>query len=156
MAWRPNEYLIEGELDNSTPEKVTGWMQFIGMNKKVVFDLKGDFHRDIRGAKIHFKGNSTGKKPNAKAYMNGFARQQTGKVGDMTAGRPPQDYVDYPYFEWYSNENGRVVLELEQSQVEIIGTPLPSLVCESISRKEQNCNMSEFLQDIARQFSGGA
>ncbi len=28
MAWRPTEYLLEGELDNTTPGKVTGWMQF--------------------------------------------------------------------------------------------------------------------------------
>jgi len=39
MAWRPNEYLIEAELDNSVPEKVTGWMRFAGIKEKVVFDL---------------------------------------------------------------------------------------------------------------------
>jgi hypothetical protein len=30
MAWRPSEYLIDGELDNTTPGKVTGWMRFAG------------------------------------------------------------------------------------------------------------------------------
>jgi hypothetical protein len=56
MAWRPSEYLIDGELDNTTPGKVTGWMQFAGMQEKVTFDLNGNFHRDIRGAKIYLKG----------------------------------------------------------------------------------------------------
>ena len=44
------------KLDNTIPGKVTGWMQFAGMDKVVTFDLVGDFHRDIRGAKIHFVG----------------------------------------------------------------------------------------------------
>ena len=39
MAWRPTEYLIEGELDNTTPGKVTGWMSFAGMKEKVTFDI---------------------------------------------------------------------------------------------------------------------
>src|SRR5205823_4801150 len=30
-------------------------------------------------------------------------------------------YSDYPYIEWYSDTNGRVVLELDPSQVEVIG-----------------------------------
>lgn len=33
-------------------------------------------------------------------------------------------YVDYPYVEWYS-ENGRVVLELDPSQVEIVRADVP-------------------------------
>ena len=57
MAWRPTEYLIEGELDNTTPGKVTGWMRFAGMASNVTFDLRGNFHRDIRGAKIRFTGD---------------------------------------------------------------------------------------------------
>lgn len=56
MAWRPTEHLIEGELDNTTPGKVTGWMRFAGMNERVLFDLTGDFHRDIRGARIRLAG----------------------------------------------------------------------------------------------------
>ena len=33
MAWRPTEYLIEGELDNTNPGKVRGWMRFAGMKE---------------------------------------------------------------------------------------------------------------------------
>ena len=63
MAWRPTRYLIEGELDNTVPGKVTGWMEFAGMDGKVTFDLTGDFHRDIRGAKIHFVGQGQKARP---------------------------------------------------------------------------------------------
>ena len=52
MTWRPTKYLLEGELDNTHLGRVTGWMQFAGMKEKVTLLLKGDFHRDIRGAKI--------------------------------------------------------------------------------------------------------
>jgi hypothetical protein len=157
MAWRPNAYLIEGELDNTQLGKVTGWMRFAGMSGKVTFDLEGNFHRDIRGAKIRFKGDASETEPKAKAYMHGFAKHQTGKVGDMTAGLPPADYVSgQAYLEWYGDYNGRVVIELEQSQVEVIGKPLPVSESEPISRQEQNRNMTEFLQDIAKQFSGSS
>ena len=114
MAWRPTRYLLEGELSNVVPKKVTGWMKFAGMKDKVTFDLKGDFHRDIRGAKIHFVGEGSADDPEAASYMDSFAEHQAGKVGDMTAGMPPYDYVrDYAYLEWYDQRNGRVVIELE-------------------------------------------
>ena len=91
MAWRPMQHLIRGELDNTHLGKVTGWMEFAGIKEKVTFDLEGDFHRDIRGAKIRFTGDAaeTGTSAEAEKYMEGFAVHQTGKVGDMTAGLPP-------------------------------------------------------------------
>ena len=41
MAWRPTQYLIRGELDNTHLGKVIGWMEFTGMKEKVTFDLEG-------------------------------------------------------------------------------------------------------------------
>jgi hypothetical protein len=151
MAIRISAYLIEGELDNTHLGKVSGWMQFAGMSEKMTFDLKGEFHRDIRGAKIHFTGDASETDPPAEAQseMEGIDVHQTGKVGDITAGRPPVDYVNYPYIEWYSDQNGRVVIELEPVQVEVIGTPIPACESEPISRDQQKQNMAEFLGDLA-------
>lgn len=155
MAWRPTEYLIEGELDNTQPNKVTGWMKFVGMKEKVTFDLEGNFHRDIRGAKIHFTGDAYEDQADidGEKYMEGFALHQTGKAGDITAGREPVDYAAYPYIEWYSAENGRVVLELELVQIEVIGNPIPAMESFPISRKEQSRNMAEFLGGLAAEFN---
>src|SRR5262249_27486528 len=126
MAWRPTEYLKEGELDNTTLGKVTGWLRFAGMSELVTLDLVGDFHRDIRGAKLRLKPREQPEESDeARSYTNGLASLQTGDVGDITAGLPPRDYVDYPYVEWYGRENGRVVLELGPDEVEVIGQPLP-------------------------------
>jgi hypothetical protein len=151
MAWRPTQYLMEGELDNTTLGKVTGWMRFAGIAEKVTFDLEGDFHRDIRGAKVHFVGEGREEDPTAASYMDSFGVQQKGKVGDMTAGLPPQDYVNYPYLEIYSEDNGRIVLELEPEQMQVIGTPIPACESDPVSREKQERNMAAFLGGMAQE-----
>jgi len=153
MAWRPTEFLVQGELDNKMLGKVTGWMEFAGIKGKVTFDLKGNFHRDIRGSKIRFKGGASGDEPDAEGYMEGFSSHQTGEVGDITAGLPPADYVSYPYIEWYGDQNGRVVLELEIEQIEVIGKPIPACESYPISREQQNRNMVEFLGGLAKEMN---
>ena len=82
---------------------------------------------DIRGAMIHFRGDAfeEGDVEGAQKYMEDFAQHQTGKVGDITAGLEPRDFSDSPYIEAYTSENGRIVIELEPTQVEVIGTPIP-------------------------------
>ena len=55
MAWRPYANLIDGELNNDTPGKVTGWMRFFRRDMtplRVSFDLVGDFREDIHGRRI--------------------------------------------------------------------------------------------------------
>ena len=153
MAWRPTERLIEGELDNTISGKVTGWMRFAGKKEKIIFDLEGDFHRDIRGAKVRLLGN--GESVNAEEsarYMEGFSTVQKGNVGDMTAGLLPQDYGDSPYFELYSDQNGRIVIELEPGQIEILTPPIPFCESDPIDRNKQAQNMANFLCGLASDF----
>jgi len=145
MAWRPSRFLIEGELDNTQPGRVTGWMRFAGLSPRVTFDLKGDFHRDIRGAQIRLTGQGRDDDPEAAGYMAGFSEQQTGPVGDITAGREPRDYTAYPYIEWYGDDNGRVVIELVCEQVEVIGQPIPACESNPVSRSQQTQNMAELM-----------
>ena len=150
MAWRPNGQFIEAALDNTVPGKVTGWMRFAGMDEKVIFDLQGNFHRDIRGAKVRLRGDGeSANTEEAAKYMEGFAKLQKGNVGDMTAGLPPADYIEGSgYFEWYSQDNGRVVIELEQDQIELLTRPIPAIESDPISRKQQAENMAGFLCGI--------
>jgi hypothetical protein len=181
MAWRPHPDLIDGELSNRVPGKVTGWMRFFRGERqplRVVFDLEGDFHEDIRGSDIVLKNDEPANKNISlewgDTYMDRFDPVQRGTVGDMTAGFPLgpwteelaqrllaqlevvwqenglspiglaerrrnvaatfatkiaqgeiyYPYVDYPYFEWYS-DNGRVVLELDPSQITVIRPETP-------------------------------
>ena len=156
MAWRPTPYLVAGELDNTVRGKVTGWMHYVGVDGNVTFDLDGEFHRDIRGAKIQFDGTAFDNMDiiRASLEMRYFALHQTGKVGDITTGLPPQDYVKYPYIEWYSDQNGRVVLELKPNQLKVVGTPIPYIESDPISRQQQNINIVEHLRDLSDAFSG--
>ena len=181
MAWRPHLNLIDGELSNRVPGKVTGWMRFFWRRRqplRVVFDLEGDFHEDIRGSDIALKNDDPVERDftlgRNRTYMAWFDPMQRGTVGNMTAGLPLgtwteelaerlkaqleiiwrengrtgtelkesrravatdyaakiaagelyYTYVDYPYFEWYS-DNGRVVLELDPSQITVIRPKIP-------------------------------
>ena len=78
MAWRPYENLLEGELDNTVPGKVTGWLRFVAMDRKVTLDLAGDFHRDIRGAKIRLSNPNPSERATGGAYMEGSSPVQRG------------------------------------------------------------------------------
>ena len=184
MAYRPYENLIDGELDNHIPGKVSGWIRFMRRGKqplKAIFDLTGDFHEDIRGTVIRLS-NPAPSERNADldregTYMDGFSAVQRGEAGDITAGfslgpwtealaqklmrqheirwdearlqGPEREawrndvaevyrahieagdlyypYVDYPYIEWYSEANGRVVLELDPSQLTVVSVGASSL-----------------------------
>ena len=154
MAWRPGRHLIEGELDNTERGKVSGWMRFAGMETRVVLDLEGDFHRDIRGATIRFAGDAV--EADAGQFMEGFCPRQSGKAGDITAGLPPNDYGDRPYIEWYSEQNGRVVLEPEPENVRVVGTPLPATATEPISRDEQHRHMANYLAGLSQRLGVSA
>jgi exonuclease III len=83
--------------------------------------------------------------------MEDFSTLQKGKVGDMTAGLLPCDYgtPGEASFEWYSQENGRVVIELDTEQVELLSQPIPACECDPIDRKQQAENMAEFLSSMA-------
>jgi hypothetical protein len=121
----------------------------------VTFDLAGNFHRDIRGAKIHFTGDAYegSSDIDSDGYFDGFARHQTGNVGDITAGLSPFDYGREPYLEWFGQENGRVVIELEPAQVEVIGKPIPAIESDPISREQQKHNMAAFLGSLAQEMN---
>ena len=118
MAWRPKQSLVQGELDNTVPGLVIGWLEFRGMSNIVRLNLAGNFHEDIRGKKIRLRNRApqTGRPTN----MDRFVAQQTGVVGDITAGLPPYPYTRYPYVEIYGHENGRVVLEFDANEVEVV------------------------------------
>src|SRR5712671_3745698 len=92
MAWRPNENLLDGELSNRVPGKVTGWMRFFRRRRqplRVVFDLAGDFHEDIRGSDVVLTNDNPVERDISfgkyRTYMEGFDPMQIGTAGDMTA-----------------------------------------------------------------------
>ena len=215
MVWRPNENLIDGELSNRVPGRVTGWMRFFRRRRqplRVVFDLAGDFHEDIRGSDIVLKADAPAEKnislERDGTYMDGFDPVQRGTAGDMTAGlqlgprteelaqrlktqleinwqengltgteleerrRDVADryaakiaagelyypYVPYPYFEWYS-DNGRVVIELDPSQIAVIRPETPPTEKSpqelALDRKKRAKAFGSFMRGMVESFRKG-
>ena len=145
MTWPIMRYLRYGELDNTTPGKVTGWMDLYGM-RKVTFDLRGDFHRDIRGTKIRFSGSgSPSGSQRARRHIQGLASHQTGRVGEITTGKLPISCrIGSPQIEIYSDQHGRMLIELEPDQLTVLGTLGPFLDAEPVRREQPS--ISEMAQ----------
>ena len=126
MAFRPTANIIEGVLDNTTPGFVKGWIDFYREGKQplhCVLELDGDFHDDIRGRILHFWNDDRhdigydGSLGRIEAgFMDTMCPTQQGKVGDITAN--PNGAV---YIEWYSERNGRVVLNFARENAEVVG-----------------------------------
>ena len=215
MAWRPYENLIDGELSNRVPGKVTGWIRFFRNNReplRVELDLEGDFHQDIYGRMIRLSNPEPSDRTrdgSEGTYMEGFAPLQRGTAGDITAGfclgtwspeiaerlmarnesawddmgisgaerevrrqdvlgqytqliedeTPYYAYAAYPYIEWYSEANGRVVLELVNSQLELVGEgsdlPIPVKTPKQLAEDQKRRAMAlhGFLADMLEHIS---
>ena len=76
----------------------------------------------------------------------------------VAAGELFYPYVAYPYIEWYSQRNGRVVLELDASQVEIVGEGVPQV--EKTARElhedevKRRAAFGTFMADMVKGLSG--
>lgn len=138
MAWRIDEQLVRGEIDNRVRGRVTGRLWFLGRAEPVTLDLCGDAWRDVAGHLIRFTNPAP--KAGAPDAFEGFANVQRGVVGDITASRKvkvpdcPMDELlrlvragkKFPwhwgnslYLEWHSEANGRVVIESAAYRIEI-------------------------------------
>ncbi len=132
MAWRIDESVIRGEIDNRTRDRVTGRIWFEGRAEPVELNLTGNAWRDLAGRRLEFVNPVAVKKPLSADDIGGFATRQTGAIGDCTASRKvkvPEVTMDelmelfkqrkpFPwhwgnslYLEWFSETNGRVVIE---------------------------------------------
>ena len=110
MAWRIHDNLMAGEIDNTTPGRVTGKLAFIGMAGTVTLDLEGDALGVLKGRRIRLENPLPKERAEALnqrgTYMRRFARKQTGQVDAIEVLADGGLHAA-----WYS-ENGRVVLEL--------------------------------------------
>ena len=123
MAWRFANYKFvrQGELDNSTLGQTRGEIEFASCGI-VNFNLSGDMQGNLKGKRIRFANpnydpkfvfeHSAELKSTPDEFMEGFAREQRGEVGDILG-------ENYLYIEWYSRENGRCVIELDKADYEI-------------------------------------
>ncbi|MCX6956164.1 MAG: hypothetical protein NTV51_28855 [Verrucomicrobia bacterium] len=132
MAWRIDESVIRGEIDNRVRDRVTGRIWFAGLTEPVELDLAGNAWRDLAGRRLEFVNPVSLPKPLGAEELKRFARRQHGTIGDCTASRKvkvpeismeelmeryktkqpfPWHWGNSLYLEWVSEANGRVVIE---------------------------------------------
>lgn len=138
MAWRIQEQVLRGEIDNRTQGRVTGKIWLQDREQPLILDLDGNAGRDLAGHLLQFKRTGTPSKN--LPDLEGLSTHQHGMVGDLTAshkvkvpecsieemlalskaGRPyPWHWANCLYLEWFSEANGRVVLESTEFSVTI-------------------------------------
>lgn len=129
MAWRIHDSVIRGEIDNRVKGIVRGKLWLAGRDEPVKLDLKGNACPDLAGCLLKFKNPAKtfpmGKQPK-------FDPLQHGKIGNLSASqkvrvftvpdeeafamidrgeKPPERMANALYLEWFSEGNGRVVIE---------------------------------------------
>ncbi|MBK8477374.1 MAG: hypothetical protein IPL39_14065 [Opitutaceae bacterium] len=163
MAWRIDEAVIRGEIDNRTRGRVTGRLWLVGRDEPVLLELAGDCRRDLAGRFLEF----TNPHPKA-ADVSRLAPVQHGSAGELTASRKvrvpdiPVDqigqYLDAAqpvtshwgnalYLDWFSDANGRVVIETAEYELRVVGDPVWEMTAgeEEIHRLLNACNIRDFM-----------
>lgn len=172
MAWRIDESVVRGEIDNRINGRVTGRIWFVGIDEPVELDLKGNPWRDLAGHVLTF--THANPKP---GKLDGLAKVQHGVVGDMTASRKvkvpeipieevmrlakagqpwPWHWANSVYLEWFSERNGRVVVESADYQIEISAEA--AWVMDEVMEREQ-CNenamaLTNFMDHLCKTVAG--
>jgi hypothetical protein len=168
MAWRIEESLIRGELDNRIRGRVTGRLWFTGRAEPVTLDLRGNAWRDLAGHVLRFTN------PDPKpGDLGSFASVQRGVTGDISASRKvkvpdctmdelmvfcearkpfPWHWGNSLYLEWHSETNGRVVIESAGYQLELDSECAWSM--DESSEAEQRTANGQALSAFMQQLSG--
>ena len=128
MAWRIEDAVAHGEIDNTVEGHTTGRIWLAGRDEPLILSLDGDCWRDLAGTRLQFENPSPKAVPDSEA----LDIDQAGIVGDMTASRKnkvptvseeqfhelyqnqqeiPYEWRNTLYLEWFSEINGRVVIE---------------------------------------------
>ncbi len=133
MAWRMAKSVVRGWIDNRVKGRVTGEIVLLGRGDPVRLDLEGDANPDVAGCRIEF----TNPKP-VEGDPTDLYVQQDGVPGDITCSRKcrvpdvpieefirhrgdplPTHWANTLYIEWFSERNGRVVIETVDFSVTI-------------------------------------
>jgi hypothetical protein len=139
MAWKFDQAIVRGELDNTEQGRVQLRLEILGRSGPLLFDLAGDAWRDIAGSRLRFS-NPTPKRQFKIPTTSGV---QAGWVGDITASRKvkvftvpedewrqayregcidsvPTEMRNSLYLEWFTVEHGRCVVESADFEIEVI------------------------------------
>lgn len=163
MAWRIEDSVQRGELDNRERDVVRGRLWLHGVTEPVVIELRGNACPDLAGCLLTFENPGE----TFPLHTDGFSLMQDGVAGELTASRkvrvidldveppfdlpnlPPEQWANSLYLEWFSQANGRVVIESANYKL-TISPPLWKLSPEEEEQRQKAAAAG--FQEFIKQF----
>jgi hypothetical protein len=167
MAFRIHDSVVRGEIDNRVKGIVRGKIWVCGRPEPVVLELRGNAWPDLAGCLLKFTNPL---KPVPHHELDTLHPSQTGQIGDITASRKvrvmeipmpeaylmkkrgervPEHLANCLYLEWFSEQNGRVVVESTDYQLEISAPEWRLTPAEEEQRARDAANgMNWFMQKL--------
>ncbi len=168
MAWRIHDNVVRGEVDNRERGIVRGKIWLKGASEPVMLALKGNACADLAGCLLAFENPKETFAMRSDARLAGLQR---GTVGDLTASRKvrvfdmpteeaymrkkqkrpvPEHMANCVYLEWFSELNGRVVIESTDYKV-TISAPAWRLTPEEEKNRQNEAaaGFSGFMQKLS-------
>jgi hypothetical protein len=168
MAFRIHDSVVRGEIDNRVKGIVRGRIWIEDRAEPVVLELKGNAWPDLAGCRLTFT-NPQKRVPHA--HLDSLHPLQRGSIGDLTASRkvrvfdvplpdaldmihrkekPPEHMANCLYLEWFSEANGRVVIESADYEL-TISAPEWRLTPEEDAERAQQADtgMADFMGKLS-------
>lgn len=167
MAFRIHDSVVRGEIDNRVKGIVRGRIWVEGRAEPVVLELHGNAHPDLAGCRLTF---TNPQKRIPHQHLDSLHPIQRGSIGDLTASRkvrvfevpveealamirrkekPPEHMANSLYLEWFSERNGRVVIESADYELTISAPEWRMTPEEEEERaKQAAAGMSDFMQKL--------
>lgn len=155
MAWRIHDSVQRGEIDNREKGVVRGRIWLHGLAEPVVLELQGNACPDLAGCLLTFVNPGETIPLRTDAGMDPLQR---GTIGDLTASRKvrvfdipvaeayerlkkklpvPEHMANSLYLEWFSQANGRVVVESADYKL-AISAPVWTLTPEEEQQRQRS------------------
>jgi hypothetical protein len=167
MAFRIHDSVVRGEIDNRIKGIVHGKIWVEGRTEPVILELEGNAWPDLAGCLLTF--TNPGKRI-PHPHLDGLNQLQRGMIGDLTASRkvrvfdipldealamirrkekPPEHMANSLYLEWFSEANGRVVVESADYQLTISAPEWRMTAAENEQRATQAAaGMENFMKRL--------
>ena len=168
MAWRIHDNIIRGEIDNRQRGRIRGKLWLKGLADPVTLQLEGNACPDLAGCLLTFENPGEVYPMRTDAV---FTPVQKGTIGDLTASRKvrvydipveeaymrlkkklpvPEHMANCLYLEWFSDTNGRVVVESADYKL-TISPPSWRLSSDEEGRRQDDAaaGFSGFMQKLS-------
>ena len=164
MAFRIHDSVVRGEIDNRVKGIVRGKIWVEGRAEPVVLELEGNAWPDLAGCLLTF---TNPQKRIPHPGLDSLHPIQRGNIGDLTASRkvrvfdvpleealdlidrkdkPPEHMANSLYLEWFSERNGRVVIESADYELTISAPEWRMTPEEDAERaKQAAAGMADFM-----------